>query len=62
MTRLREKREEKEMSVSELSRRSGVSRQTIHRLEEEKIDTANAKTLKSLADALDVKVTEFFAE
>lgn len=61
MNRLKEIREDKGFSLSELERVSGVTRQTIHRLEKEEEDTANTKTLKSLADALGVKVTDFFA-
>lgn len=62
MNRLKDIRESKGFSVSELSRASNVTRQTIYRLENEKDDTANSKTLKSLADALGVKVTDFFIE
>lgn len=60
MNRLKEIRLEKGLSVSELSRMSNVTRQTIHRLEAEEEDTANSKTLKALADAMGVKVTDFF--
>lgn len=60
MNRLREIRLDKGLSVTDLSRLSNVTRQTIHRLEAEEEDTANSKTLKALADALGVKVTDFF--
>lgn len=62
MNRLKEIRLSKKLSLSELARISKVTRQTIHRLETEKDDNANSKTLKSLADALGVKVTDFFVE
>jgi len=60
--RLKEIRESKGISISELSRTSHVTRQTIYRLEGEFDDTANSKTLKALADALECKVTDFFVE
>lgn len=60
MNRLREIREDKGFSVTTLSERSGITRQTIYRLENEVDDSANSKTLKALADALGVKVTDFF--
>ncbi len=60
MNKLKEIRESKGMTISELSKASGITRQTIYRLEEEKEDTANAKTLKALAISLGVSVTDFF--
>ena len=60
LNRLREIRESKGMTVTALSRASGVTRQTIYRLEQEQDDTANSKTMKALADALDAKVTDIF--
>ena len=60
--RLKSIRESKGISVSELARLSNVTRQTIHRLENEQVEAANTRTLKSLADALNVKVTDFFME
>lgn len=62
MNQLKKIREEKDMSISELARTSGVSRQTIYRLEMEETKTANTKTLKTLANVLDVQVTDFFDE
>jgi transcriptional regulator with XRE-family HTH domain len=61
MNRLRELRKEKGLSKTELANRSGITRQTITRLEKEEVDTANSKTLKALADALEVRVTDFFS-
>ena len=60
--KLKSIRESKNMSVSELSRISNITRQTIHRLENDQVEFANTKTLKSLADALGVCVTDFFSE
>jgi transcriptional regulator with XRE-family HTH domain len=60
--RLQEIRESKGMSISELSRKSKVSRQTIYSLEADEVDKANLQTLKSLAEALEVRVTDFFIE
>lgn len=60
--RLKSIRESKGISVSELARLSNVTRQTIHRLENEQVEAANTRTLKSLADALNVKVSDFFME
>lgn len=61
MNRLKEIRESKALTITELARRSGITRQTITRLENEEDDTANSKTLKALADALEVRVTDFFS-
>lgn len=62
MNKLKEIRESKGISVSELARVANITRQTIHRLENEIDNSANTKTLKSLADALDVKVSDFFMD
>lgn len=60
MTNLEAIRKSQGLTISELARRSGITRQTIARLENEEEDTANSKTLKALADALGVRVTDFF--
>ena len=62
MNHLKEFREAKGLSVTKLAEMSGVTRQTIHRLEQETDDRANSKTLKALADALEVKVKDFFVD
>ena len=62
MNRLKDIRQGKGISISKLSRDSNVSRQSIYRLENEKVNTANLKTLTALADALSVKVSDFFVE
>ena len=61
VNRLKEIRESKGLNISELARRSGITRQTITRLENAETDTANSRTLTALADALEVKVTDFFS-
>lgn len=62
MNKLKEIRESKGLSISELAKKSKISRQTIYRLENEEDNSANSKTLKALADVLGVKVTDFFVE
>ena len=62
MNKLKEIREKKHISISKLSRLSGISRQTITSLENDEVDSANSKTLKALADALGVKISDFFIE
>ena len=62
MNKLQEIRLQKKLSISDLAKISGITRQTIWRLETETDESANSKTLKALADALGVKITDFFAE
>ena len=62
LNRLKEIREEKGFSISKLAKISGVTRQTIYRLENEEDESVKSKTLKSLAEALGVKVTDFFMD
>lgn len=50
------------MNITDLANASGITRQTIYRLENEDSDNINTKTLKALATALDAKVTDFFME
>ena len=52
----------KGMSISDLAKKSGVSRPTIYRLEDDEETTVNSGTLKALADALEVSVTAFFSD
>lgn len=61
MNALKRIREENGLTVSELAKKSGITRQTIYRLENEDEESANSKTLKALADALEVQVSDFFA-
>ena len=61
MNKLKEIRESKDMTISRLSHLSGISRETIYRLEAvPEVKTANTKTLSALADALGVKISDFF--
>lgn len=62
MNRLREIRESKNMTITQLAEKSGITRQTVYRLEAETVDTANSQTLKRLADALGVQISDFFTE
>lgn len=59
--RLREVRESKRMTISQLARQSGVSRNTIYRLEGTYGNVASLKTLEDLAKALGVPLTELLA-
>ena len=62
MNRLREIRESRGMNITDLANASGITRQTIYRLENEENENINTKTLKALAVALDAKVADFFVE
>jgi len=62
LNRLREIRESRGMNITDLANASGITRQTIYRLENEESENINTKTLKALAIALDAKVTDFFVE
>lgn len=62
MNKLREIRESKGMNITDLANASGITRQTIYRLENEESENINTKTLKALANALNAKVTDFFVE
>ncbi len=48
------------MSVSELARRSGISRQTVIRLERDRGANTNINTIVSMARALEVPVDDLF--
>lgn len=52
----------KEMTKTELSRESGISIETISKFEDnpETMEKANYATLKALANALGIKVANFF--
>lgn len=58
--KLKEIREELEISQEELSKKSGVSRTTISELETGKTNVITNVTLEKLANALDRKVTDIF--
>ena len=56
--KLKEIRQSRNMSVSELARRSNLTRQTVHRLEKEEDANVNIETLKLLADVLNVRLID----
>ena len=58
--KLRELREAKRMSQEELEKKSGISRQTISAIENERSTSVKSGTLVALARALDVTVDEIF--
>lgn len=58
--RIRELREQKGMTQSELSRKSGVTRATIWKLETQNNEITTTLTLSRIAKALGVPVEELF--
>ena len=50
------------MTQEELSRKSGVSRQTISNLENDDITVTSTNTLARIARALDAKVSDIFLD
>lgn len=58
--RVKEYREKAGMTQEELAAKSGVSRGTIIRLEDNTQKTATTKTLSKIADALGVTVGDIF--
>ncbi len=58
--KIREKREEKDMTQEELSEKSGVSRTTISGLENGTLRATTTKTLVKLARALGTTVDQIF--
>lgn len=58
--RLKEMRYKRMMSMSELARRSGVSRTLIWRIETKPDNNTSEKTMVALAKALDMPVTKIF--
>ncbi len=59
-TRIRERREELQMTQEELATKSGVSRQTISALENDKYDDVLVGTLAAIATALGTTVDKIF--
>ena len=57
---LKEKREEKGISQDVLSKKSGVSRQTISAIENQSLDNIKSKTMVKLALALECDVGDIF--
>ena len=60
--RLKEIREEKKMTQEELERRSGISRQTISAIENDRMGNVMVGTLLALANALDTTIDSLFFE
>lgn len=60
VNKLKELRYRRMMNASELSRRSGVSRQTIWKIEHEPNKKVRSDTMFALAKALDYQVSEIF--
>ena len=61
MERLKELRRERVLSLRELEEKSGVSYNTIWRLEDGR-QGAHPRTIRKLADALDVKPAELIKD
>ena len=60
MNRLKEVREEKGISQEKLAELSGISRQTIFKIESDPEFNARVDTIKKLAEALDVNFNDIF--
>ena len=58
--RLKEMRVERGMSQEELSEKSGISRATISKIENDEKAAVNTKTIFKLADVLGVKPSDLF--
>ena len=58
--RLKEMRYKRMLSMSELARRSGISRAAIYLIETKPDRNVTAKTMEKLAKALDMPITEIF--
>ncbi len=58
--RIKEKRLEKHMSQTELSEKSGISRQVINSIENNKEINTTTKTLSAIAEALDCTIADLF--
>lgn len=60
--RIKEIREQKEMTQEELETKSGISRQTISALENDKLQDAKVGTLVAIANALGTTIDNLFFE
>ena len=58
--KIREARNEQNMSQEELAKRSGVSRATLSGLESGKITVTTTETLRRIANALGKKMSDIF--
>ena len=57
---LKSVREEKGMTISELARKAGVTRQTIYNIESNQNAVVSSNVMESIAKALDVKAKNIF--
>lgn len=57
---LKETREDKGMTISELAKRSGVSRQTIYNIETNPNAAVSSVVMEAVSDALGVKASKIF--
>ena len=57
---IRHYREQKKLTIAELSLRSGVNRNLISAIERGRYGRPNVGTLKKIADVLEVKLTDLF--
>lgn len=57
---LKQIREDKGVTISELSRKTGISRQTIYNIEADLNANVSARVMGAIAAALDVKVSNIF--
>ena len=60
--RVREIREQKRMSQEELEQKSGISRQTISAIENDRAGDVKVGTLRALANALETTIDNLFFE
>ncbi len=58
--KIKERREELKMTQEELAQKSGVSRQTISSIENEKYENVLVGTLAAIASALETTVDKIF--
>ena len=61
VNRMKEIRELKGMTQEDLANKSGISRQTISAIENQKYENIKIKTLFAIADALDSTFTDIFS-
>ena len=60
--RVKEIREQKKMSQEELEQKSGISRQTISAIENDRAGDVKVGTLRALANALETTIDNLFFE
>lgn len=60
--RIKEIRESKGMTQTELSKKTGITRTTIWKLETGEEEVTTSKTLEKIADALEVPIGDLFLD